>query len=436
MTMKNEDQSIIFHIDANSAYLSWTALDELEKGSNVDLRKIPSIIGGDMQSRHGVVLAKSLPAKAYHIKTGEPVMTALRKCPHLTVHKPDHTLYSHRSHQLMEYLRSVCPDIEQVSIDECYMNFTPICHRFPDPISAAVQIKDTVRDRFGFTVNVGISNRKVLAKMASDFEKPDKVHTLYSWEIKEKMWPLPVSSLFSCGSSSVDALRKLEILTIGDLAMADVHILELHLKSHGRTLWEFANGIDDSPVLAVREDAKGVGHSSTFRQDVVTKEEARRELLALSEAVCVRLRKSGKKASMVSTEIKYSDFHTASHQTTLAQASDSTEIIYQTAYQLFSEIWSGEPVRLLGVRTSRLSDAGAPEQLNLFSYIQETPPASHEAVLPVKAQSSEKQRRLDQALDHIRERYGASAITRGSLLSPPDDKAQKRKSAADPSATD
>lgn len=415
--MKNNDNSIIFHIDVNSAYLSWTALDELEKGSDVDLRTIPSIIGGDIQSRHGVVLAKSIPAKAYHIKTGEPVMTAMRKCPNLTMHKPDHALYSRRSHELMAYLKSVCPDIEQVSIDECYMDFTPIRHQFPDAITAATQIKDTVRERFGFTVNVGISNRKVLAKMASDFEKPDKVHTLYSWEIQEKMWHLPVSRLFSCGGSSVDALRKLEILTIGDLAKADVGILELHLKSHGRLLWEFANGIDDSPVLVVPEDAKGVGNSSTFRENVETEEAAHKELLMLCESVCRRLRKAEKKASMVSVEIKYSDFRTASHQTTLEHPSSHTETLYQTACQLFAEIWSGEPVRLLGVRTSRLSDADAPEQMDLFSYLKDMPAAS-QTTAPMKTVSPEKQKKLDMALDSIRERYGASAITRGSLLEP------------------
>lgn len=415
-SMKTNDNSIIFHIDVNSAFLSWTALDELEKGSEVDLRTIPSIIGGDIQSRHGVVLAKSIPAKAYHIKTGEPVMTALRKCPGLTVHKPDHALYDRRSHQLMDYLRSVCPDIEQVSIDECYMDYTPICHQFADPVTAATLIKDTVRERFGFTVNVGISDRKVLAKMASDFEKPDKVHTLYSREIREKMWPLPVSRLFSCGGSSVDTLRKLEILTIGDLAKADVHILELHLKSHGRTLWEFANGMDASRVASVREDAKGVGNSSTFSQNVDTEEAARKELLVLSESVCRRLRRAGKKASMVSTEIKYSDFRTASHQTTLEHSSNSTDVIYKTACRLFSEIWSGDPVRLLGVRTSRLEDADAPEQLDLFSYMEEMPYHKKETAIPSPALSAEKQRKLDQALDSIRERYGTAAITRGSLL--------------------
>lgn len=228
-------EHIFFHIDVNSAFLSWTALSLLQEGSGTDLRLIPSIVGGDMAKRHGVVLAKSLPAKAYGITTGEPVVNALRKCPVLVTVPPDHAMYHRRSRELMQLLSDICPDIEQVSIDECYMDYTPISKKYSSPREAARQIKDKVRDTLGFTVNVGISDRKVLAKMASDFRKPDLVHTLFAREIPEKLWPLPVSSLFLCGQSSVETLRKLGILTIGDLAHAQTDILEAHLKSHGLT---------------------------------------------------------------------------------------------------------------------------------------------------------------------------------------------------------
>ena len=200
-------ESIIFHIDVNSAYLSWTALEKLQNGEETDLRLIPSIIGGDIAKRHGVVLAKSIPAKAYGITTGEPVINAFRKCPNLVTAAPDHAMYDRRSRQLMDYLRSICPDIEQVSVDECYMDYTPIMGNYASPVQAATFIKDTVYEKFGFTVNVGISDRKVLAKMASDFKKPNLVHTLYAREIREKLWPLPVSSLFMCGRSSVETLK-------------------------------------------------------------------------------------------------------------------------------------------------------------------------------------------------------------------------------------
>ena len=259
---------IIFHIDVNSAYLSWTAVEQLKSGAALDIRTIPAIIGGDRKSRHGVVLAKSIPAKKYGIHTGEPVANALRKCPDIHMEPPDHALYHEYSRRLMEFLHTYTPDIEQVSVDECYLDFTGIAHRYHSYVSAAFEIKDRVREKFGFTVNIGISSNKLLAKMASDFEKPDRVHTLFPEEIKVKMWPLPVRELYMAGGSSVETLKKLGIRTIGELAQADPKILELHLKSHGRMLWNFANGIDDSPVVTWKTEAKGIGNSTTLPADV------------------------------------------------------------------------------------------------------------------------------------------------------------------------
>lgn len=394
-------ERIIFHIDVNSAFLSWTALARLEAGETVDLREIPSIIGGDMAKRHGVVLAKSIPAKAYGITTGEPVVNAFRKCPGLISVAPDHGLYSQRSHQLMEYLSGICPDIEQVSIDECYMNYTPISTRYSSPEEAAAYIKDTVYEKFKFTVNIGISDCKVLAKMASDFKKPNLVHTLYSWEIQQKMWPLPVSSLFMCGRSSVETLRKLGIVTIGDLARADLAIVEAHLKSHGTTLWNYANGQDTSEVLTEPLKAKGVGNSTTLSADVTTRSDAHKVLLGLAESVGRRLRASHHLAGSVCTEIKYSNFQSVSHQMQLDIPTASTDVIYKQACSLFDALWNGAPIRLLGIRTTKLVTEDEPIQLNLFDYA---------------APISEKQQKLDAALDSIRSRFGKDSIKRGSLL--------------------
>lgn len=399
---------IIFHIDVNSAYLSWTAVEKLKNGSDVDLRLIPSIIGGDMSRRHGVVLAKSLPAKAYGIQTGEPVVNAFRKCPTLVTERPDHALYERRSSELMQYLRSVCPDIEQVSIDECYMDFSPIAAKYSSPEEAATQMKDYIRDTFGFTVNVGISDRKILAKMASDFKKPDLVHTLYSYEIEKKMWPLPVSSLYMCGKSSVDTFRKLEILTIGDLAKADPEILSLHLKSHGKLLWNYANGLDDSVVEPETADLKGIGNSTTLSADALTAADCKRVLLSLSDTVAGRLHDHNQSAGMVSTEIKYNTFQTISHQTTLPSPVCSASLIYETACALFDEIWNGTPVRLLGIRTSKLVSKDEPVQLSLFDYEEQTP-------------KNEKLEKLDEALFSIRKKYGANSVVRGSFLNSPDE---------------
>lgn len=404
--------NLIFHIDVNSAFLSWTALARLRAGEDTDLRLIPSIIGGDMHKRHGIVLAKSIPAKAYGITTGEPVVNAFRKCPNLVSAAPDHNYYRSMSRQLMEYLSDICPDIEQVSIDECYMSYTPVSDRYTSPEAAAAFIKNSVYEKFGFTVNVGISDRKVLAKMASDFKKPNLVHTLYSWEIEEKLWPLPVSSLFMCGHSSVETLKKLGIMTIGELAKADPEILSAHLKSHGLTLWQYANGRDDSEVIPEPAKMKGIGNSITLASDAENAEAAKKVLLHLSESVSARLRTSHQLAGLVCTEIKYNTFKSVSHQTVLDTPSSSTDEIYAKACELFDELWDGTPIRLLGVRTTKLSDESEPVQISIFDY---EPDSSGRNMLSVK-----KQQQLDAALDSIRSRFGKDAIKRGSLMDSPD----------------
>lgn len=410
-------EQIIFHIDVNSAYLSWSALEKMQRGCDTDLRAIPAIIGGDMAKRHGVVLAKSIPAKAFGIVTGEPIVNAMRKCPILHIEPPDHRLYDKRSGELMQLLYDICPDLEQVSIDECYMDYTPVKELFPSPEAAAEHIRARIREQLGFTVNIGISDRKVLAKMASDFQKPDMTHTLYSYEIQEKMWPLPVSSLFLCGHSSVETLHKLEIMTIGDLAQSDVSILTAHLKSHGKILWEYANGIDDSVVETEQAEAKGIGNSTTLSKDAMTKEEAYRVLLALAESVAHRLRSAKQNAEMLSVEIKYNTFQKVSHQTTMQSPTAGSDTIYRTACALFDELWNGTPIRLLGIRSSKLVSAQEPVQLSLFDLpaIQEKGSGSGSHI------SAAKEARLEQALDSIRQKYGADAIVRGSLLHPKSD---------------
>ena len=396
--------SIIFHIDVNSAYLSWTAVEQLKNGAEVDLRTIPSIIGGDQKSRHGVVLAKSVPAKKYGIRTGEPVANAFRKCPNLVTAPPDHKLYHQYSERLMVFLRSYTDQIEQVSVDECYMDFTEIAGNYSSPVEGAMEIKNEVYRRFGFTVNVGISSNKLLAKMASDFEKPNKVHTLFPEEIPVKMWPLPVRELFMAGRSSVETLNKLEIHTIGDLANTDPAILELHLKSHGRKLWEFANGMDESRVEKEKAEAKGIGNSVTLPKDVETEEEAGRILNELAESVSRRLRNAGQKAGMLSVEIKYHTFTSVSHQKQVEQAINQKKDIYMAAMQLFRELWNGEPIRLLGIRSSKLVEESEPQQLSIF-YI---PVKSEEEIRREK-----KIARLDAALDKVRKKYGKEIVQKG-----------------------
>lgn len=411
---------IIFHIDVNSAYLSWTALEYLKRGYDVDLREIPCIIGGDRESRHGVVLAKSIPAKKYGIRTGEPVVNALKKCPDLRMEPPDHKLYRQYSRKMMNLLREYTPDIEQLSIDECFLDFTGIAYLFLNPVEGALEIKKRIREELGFTVNIGISNNKLLAKMASDFEKPDRIHTLFPEELKAKMWPLPVSDLYMAGKSSVEILKKLEIRTIGELANADPDFLQLHLKSHGRTLWEFANGIGSDHINAAGEDAKGIGNSITLAHDAETKEEAYKVLLSLAESVGKRLRKAGKTAGMVSVEIRYATFRNVSHQAQLSLPSQADSVIYKMACRLFDELWKGESIRLLGIRTSKLEEENAPRQMNLFDYMAEEQRKAEER------KNDEKHQKLDQALDEIKKKFGKQAVVRAALLEKTD-REKKRK---------
>lgn len=387
---------LIFHIDVNSAYLSWTAVDLLNKGEALDLRDIPAIIGGDIASRHGVVLAKSLPAKAYGIRTGEPVSHARSKCPALVSVPPDRALYARRSKELMELLMTFCPNIEQVSIDECYMDVTDSQASYSSPAAAAALIKDTISQTFGYTVNIGISTNRLLAKMASDFEKPNQVHTLFPQEIQAKMWPLPVSELYMVGKSSAAALKKLDIHTIGDLARMDRGILTSHLKSHGQLIWEYANGIDNTPVLTEAADAKCVGNSTTLPRDLTTRQEAFHILLSLCSQVAGRLKHHGQLAGMVSVELKYATFVKVSHQMQLPAATCDGKKLYEAACRLFDELWNQEPIRLLGVRTSKLAEEGEPVQLSLFE-------------LP----RTQKEIRADKALEALQERFGGHVIKKG-----------------------
>lgn len=392
---------IIFHIDVNSAYLSWSAVEKCKNNPNAtDLRTIPSIIGGDPKSRHGIVLAKSTPAKKYGIQTAEPISQALKKCPFLTIEPADHTLYKQYSQKFISYLHTLTPNIEQVSIDECFLDFTYIAHLYASPIEAADMIRETIYQSYGFTVNIGISTNKLLAKMASDFQKPNKTHTLFPHEIQEKMWPLPVSELYMAGHSSVRTLHKLGILTIGNLAQTDPAVLISHLKSHGQLLWEYANGIDDTPVESEPAKAKGIGNSITLPQDITSREEAQQILLQLSSKVSKRLKSSDQFTANICVEIKYYTFISVSHQTSISIPTNESNEIFRYACLLFDALWDKTPIRLLGIRTTKLSTKEEPYQLDLF-HLKET-------------QKNTKIDRLESSLQKIRNKYGNQIIQKGS----------------------
>lgn len=390
---------LIFHVDVNSAFLSWEAARRVSNGEP-DIRLIPSVIGGDREKRTGVVLAKSIPAKKLGIRTGEPIGMALRKCPDLFMAKPDFRLYEENSKKFMDVCREYAPIVEKASIDECYLDLSGTHRIYPDPIALAHTIKDIIRNEFKFTVNVGIGENKLLAKMASDFEKPDKVHTLFLHEIAQKMWPLPVGDLFTVGGSTADKLRHAKIMTIGDLANADLaRVQKIVGMKVGKQIHDYANGIDRSPVLAEPEEAKGYSISTTLEEDVKKASQAYPVLLALSDSVTARIRSDGAKAYCVAVTIRSNDFKTKSHQRSLMNPTDISSEVYELSKELFDELWDGRtPLRLLGIALTNITR----EEAIQFSLFQD--------------EKKEKARKLDKAKDALNAKFGSATIVRGSSI--------------------
>lgn len=390
---------LVFHIDVNSAFLSWEAARAVAEGKS-DLRLIPSVIGGDREKRTGVVLAKSIPAKKFGIKTGEPIGMALRKCPDLVIARPDFRLYEDNSQKFMDICREYAPVVEKASIDECYLDMSGTHRIYPGPVAIAHTIKDRIREDLGFTVNVGIGENKLLAKMASDFEKPDKVHTLYCGEIPTKLWPLPVGELFTVGASTAEKLRQARIRTIGDLAQTDLgRIQRIVGVKMGKHIHDYANGIDPSPVLAQPEEAKGYSISTTLEEDVKKASQAYPVLLALADSVTARIRSDGAKAYCVSVTIRDNSFKNRSHQRSLMDPTDISREVYQISRELFDELWDGvTPLRLLGISMTNITR----EDVAQFSLFQD--------------ESRERAKKLDKATDALKKKFGSATIQRGSNL--------------------
>lgn len=390
---------VIFHVDVNSAFLSWEACYRLHHlGAKQDLRKLVSAVGGDQEKRHGIILAKSIPAKKYHIQTGETVVSAKEKCPELILVPPNYDLYNRSSKALIKLLSAYTDKIEQYSIDEAFLDMTGCCD---DPERTAYEIKDRIYAELGFTVNIGISENKLLAKMASDFTKPDRVHTLWKSEVKEKVWPLPVNELFYVGHASLRKLSNLGIHTIGELATTDPVILQAHMKSHGLLIRQYANGIDESAVIDTPPPAKGYGNSLTTPKDVVDRDVAKQYLLSLSETISARLRADEVKISMVSISLRDWDLRFYGHQITLPVPTDLTVEIYAAACRCFDELWDGIPLRHLGIHTGRVSRDDF-RQMQMFNKVD-----------------YEKTRKLECVVDSIRKKYGMDSIKRACFISSP-----------------
>ena len=392
-------ERIIFHIDVNNAFLSWTAVQLLEEGDNIDIRTIPAIIAGDESKRHGIVLAKSPIAKKYGIVTAETIYQAKMKCPNLKIFSPNHEIYQRKSKQLMNYLKTFTPIMEQFSIDECFLDMTGTKYLYTNHLELAYKIKDEIKEKFGFTVNVGIGNNKLCAKMASDFEKPDKVHTLLKSEIKEKLWPLPVNDLFMCGKKTSIELNKMNIYTIKDLAEYDFQKLEKKFKSQAKYLKQAAWGIDESKVEERKDKRQSISTTRTLPHDEENKEKLKEVLFVQTEDVCRQLREQNLYASTIAIIYKDKYFKSTTVQEQLENATDNTKEILKKINSLFEKSYNNMPVRLIGVRLANLTKFKN-TQVSIFD---------------TEIDNDSKEESIQKTVDKINKKFGSSLIMPASI---------------------
>ena len=390
---------IIMHIDVNNAFLSWTAVLLLKQGFKYDIRNSYAIIGDEDNKRHGIVLSKSTPIKRFGVKTAEPIFMARKKCPNLKVYKPDYAWYKKMSDAMFELISTYTPDIEKMSIDECFLDYGPIKHLYGDEVEFAYRLKDEIKRKLGFTVNIGVANCKLCAKMASDFTKPNKVHTLFESEIETKMKPLPIEDLFFIGKKTSEKLRKLNINTIGDLSKQNPEELYPYFKNQAFKMVESANGIDNMELETGRIVSKGLSNSTTISHNLIHIEDVYDILESISENLTSQLRKEKRYANVVRVQLKNSDFKSYTHQTTLKNPTNSMSVVFETAKKLADEMWKDEPIRLVGLGVDGLTHEMT-YQVSLFDEIEKV----------------EQNRELEETMDKLKDKFGIDVINKASMV--------------------
>ena len=393
-------ERIVFHIDVNNAFLSWTAVQLLSQGYKEDIRNIPSVIGGNEKQRKGIVLAKSPIAKQYGIHTAETIYSAKKKCPTIKIFPPNYAYYDKMSKDLFKYLEKFSPSLEQISIDECFLEMTGTTYLYKNYLMLAAQIKEEIKEKFGFTVNIGIANNKLCAKMASDFEKPDKIHTLFKNEINEKLWTLDVGDLFMVGKKSKEKLNKMNIFTIKDLALADNKELEKNFKSQAQYLKEAAWGIDNSAVEPKKSKRVSISTTQTLEHDYTDEYKLKEIIFRQTEEVARQLRKQGQFATTIAIIFKNNQFETYSAQTKISIPSNNTKDIYNELVKIFDKNYKNDPIRLIGVRLSDFTDKKE-QQISIF----ETENTAFK----------NKNDKFQETIDKINNKFGKTLITPASF---------------------
>ena len=388
----------ILHCDCNGFFASVECIQQ------PSLWNVPMAVCGDPESRHGVILAKNELAKGYGVVTAETVWSARKKCPDLVLVEPHHDLYHEYSRKINRIYGQYTDQVEAFSVDESWLDVTGSYKLFGSGKQIADALRERVQRELGLTISVGVSFNKIFAKMGSDYKKPNATTEITRENYRKLLFPLSVEEMIFVGKSTAASLGKLGIHTIGDLAGADVQTLERLLGKAGPVLWEYANGLEDSPVQVqgAAEAVKSISNSITFRRNLVGLEDIRQGLLMLADSVAGRLREQGLRCQTLAVSIKDPSLKTISRQRQLPYAANQTKLIFDTAIEIVQDSWNPRaPIRLLGISATNLTTGIAVRQLDFFGSTGE---------------EDVRQQRLDKAVDAIRSRFGGGALKHASLM--------------------
>lgn len=391
---------VIYHCDCNSFYCS------VELLSHPELKSVPTAVCGDPKSRHGIILAKNEPAKQLGVRTAETIWQARQKCPDLVLLPAHRGLYYEYSKKVNAIYDRFTDLIEPFGIDESWLDVTGTLHLFGgDPKVLADRIRNTVREELGLTISVGVSFNKIFAKLGSDYKKPDATTVISRENFKEIVWPLPVTDLLYVGRAAAKVLAQYGVTTIGELAAFDRGALMELLGKQGGQLWEYANGLEHSPVApaGTYTPPKSVGNGETFSRNLIRRDEVSRGVAMLADQVAVRLRKHAMKASTLQVTIRDPRFKDICRQRPLDAPTNTARELYRAAMDILEHSWKpGAPIRAITLTAHSLVPEGeAAEQMDLF-----------QSAAPRKRERVEK---LERAMDDIRSKYGKGAVTIASL---------------------